>query len=655
MASSQLKVETPGDEIGMSVRIRAFDWSRTPLGPIESWPTELRIVLSIAEHSSFPAAIYWGPELRLLYNDAWAFIPGERHPAALGQPAKDVWSDIWAVVGPQFEEVMTTGEGITALEQMLPIVRDGVEQETYWNYSFTPITDPAGKVLGVFNQGNEITRAVINERRLAFQVQVADRLRSLSKPEDVWVAAATLLGEHLGAARVGFAEVDEADDRVTILREWRQSETVPSLQGRTTPLSDLPPAAIAHVKSGQVLALADVDKIAQGSSSEDAELGARLGVRAVVTVPLLRRERLRAFLYVHHFEPRSWKRSEAAMARDVAERGWAAVERAKSEERLRESEDHYRHTVELNPQVTWTALPDGQLNRVSRRWYDWTGTSGLGETWAEGLHPDDRQRTFAVWANCVATGQPYDIEHRVQMIDGCYRWARSRAFPRYDESGNIRLWYGSTEDIHEQKLAEERQRLLINELNHRVKNTLATVQAIAFQTLKGEIPLSEARARFEARLLALSRAHNLLTEESWEGASLRRVIADTTAYLAGDGERFEIDGEPVFLSPRAALALSLALHELSTNAVKYGALSGEEGKVSIKWTLTDETLRLDWKEMEGPPVVKPERRGFGSRLIERGLEADLAGHAELHFEPDGLRCVIEASRDAIHGREANDG
>ena len=239
------------------------------------------------------------------------------------------------------------------------------------------------------------------------------------------------------------------------------------------------------------------------------------------------------------------------------------------------------------------------------------------------------------------------------MVDGRYRWARSRAFPRRDSAGNICLWYGSTEDIQEQRLAEERQRLLINELNHRVKNTLATVQAIAFQTLKGDISLGEARARFEARLLALSRAHNLLTEESWEGASLQRVIADTTAHLAGDHERFHVQGEPVFLSPRAALALSLALHELSTNASKYGSLCGEEGSVSISWTMSDEILRLEWKEKNGPAVAQPARRGFGSRLIERGLAADLAGRAELHFEPDGLRCVIEASRDAVQGREAN--
>jgi two-component sensor histidine kinase len=253
----------------------------------------------------------------------------------------------------------------------------------------------------------------------------------------------------------------------------------------------------------------------------------------------------------------------------------------------------------------------------------------------------------------VATGEPYDIEHRVRYRDGSYRWARSRAFPRRNEAGEICLWYGATEDINERKAAEEHQRLLINELNHRVKNTLATVQAIAFQTLKGDIPLEEGRARFEARLLALSRAHNLLTDQNWQGASMERVVSDSTEYLAGD--RFAIGGESIWLAPRAALALALALHELSTNAAKYGSLSKEIGRVSISWCVNGDSLRVEWKERDGPPVVEPTRRGFGSRLIERGLEADLGGTARLHFEPDGLRCVIEASMDAVQAGEAENG
>jgi two-component sensor histidine kinase len=274
----------------------------------------------------------------------------------------------------------------------------------------------------------------------------------------------------------------------------------------------------------------------------------------------------------------------------------------------------------------------------------------MGASWTEGLHPDDRPATLEAWSRCVATGEPYDIEHRVEMRDGRYRWARSRAFPRRDEAGAIRLWYGSTEDIHDKKVAGEHQRLLINELNHRVKNSLATVQAIAFQTLKGDTPLAEARSRFEARLMALSRAHNLLTEQNWEGAALERVVRDSVEHFAGDC-RFRISGPSFWLAPRSALALALALHELGTNAAKYGALSAEGGVIDIAWHEADGILRLNWKESGGPAVAAPSRRGFGSRLIEQGLGGDLGGEARIAFEPDGLRCTIEAAVGEIGARE----
>ena len=149
----------------MGNRIRSLDWTTSPLGLPHGWSQPLRSALSICLHSSFPTAIYWGPELRLLYNDAWAPIPGERHPWALGQPAHEVWADIWNVVGPQFEAVVANGEGFSTFDQMLPMVREGAICETYWNYSFTPIHDEHGKVVGVLNQGHEVTDRILYERR----------------------------------------------------------------------------------------------------------------------------------------------------------------------------------------------------------------------------------------------------------------------------------------------------------------------------------------------------------------------------------------------------------------------------------------------------------------------------------------------------------
>jgi PAS domain S-box-containing protein len=528
------------------------------------------------------------------------------------------------------------------------------DEENYWNISLLPVSGEDGGVAGILAQANDVTKTVTVERRLSFQIMLADRLRGLSDPETVKSAATQALGEYLGAARVGYAEIDEEHGTIRVHGDWTRDSQVASLAGQSGVIAAFGEEALAFLRSGEVLAIADIRALPLASARRDAAWEG-LGVRALITVPLVRDGVLKALLYVHEPVPRTWKRSEAAMARDVAERTWSAVERAQAEQSLRESEDHYRHTVELNPQVTWTALPDGRLNRVAGRWEEWTGVSGLGDGWSDAIHPDDREDSFEAWATSVASGAPYDIEHRVRQRDGSYRWARSRAFPRRDPAGRIRLWYGSTEDVDERKVAEEHQRLLINELNHRVKNNLATVQAIALQTLKGDIPLAEARARFEARLMALSRAHTLLTDQNWGGASLERVVRDSTEHLAGETGRFAVRGGPLWLAPRAALALALALHELGTNAAKYGALSVEAGEVTIAWRTGDGRLLLDWKERGGPPVAEPAQRGFGSRLIERGLEADLGGAARLAFEPDGLRCTIQASLEAIGASETRFG
>jgi PAS domain S-box-containing protein len=646
--------KNPDDEEDMAARIRAHDWSSTPLGPIAAWPAALRVALSLAEKSTYPTAIYAGADFRLIYNDAWAPVPLERHPWALGRPASEVWADIWHIIEPQFRQVVNDKTGFSVFNQMLPMVRNGIERETYWNYSFTPLIGDDGEVAGILNHGHEVTPTILAERRLSFQIELSDRLRELADPVDVKMSAVEMLGRKLDVNRAGYGQIDEGEQRVSVRRDWRRDENTITLAGESRLIDAFGKNAVGLLRAGETLIVHDCREDPR-VRPEHLNTWESIGTRALIVVPLVKAGRLRAILYLHEAKPRRWHRWEADLARDVAERIWAAVERAETERQLRESEDHYRHAVELNPQVTWTAAPDGQLNRVSKRWFDWTGTTGLGDAWAGGLHPDDREPAFEAWARCVATGEIYDIEHRVQRLDGGYRWARSRAFPRRDDNGEIMLWYGTTEDIHERKVAEERQRLLINELNHRVKNTLATVQAIAFQTLKGDISLVEARRRFEGRLMALSRAHNMLTKQNWEGATLHCVLGDATAHLQGDRDRFELSGERIWIAPRAALALALALHELSTNAVKYGALSCEEGKVRVSWRQEGDKLRIEWKESDGPPLVEPSSRGFGSRLIERGLEADLGGSATMYFEPDGLRCLIEASREAIAAEEDANG
>jgi two-component sensor histidine kinase len=184
-------------------------------------------------------------------------------------------------------------------------------------------------------------------------------------------------------------------------------------------------------------------------------------------------------------------------------------------------------------------------------------------------------------------------------------------------------------------------------LNHRVKNTLATVQSIAAQTLRAAETTAEAREALEMRLLALSRAHDVLTRESWEGADLVEVIEKALEPYQSSGEsRVHITGPHVRVTPRMSLALAMAMHELATNAVKYGALANKTGTIEVSWSVQNGTapprLALRWTEAGGPPVVVPQRRGFGSRLIERTLAHDLDGQVEIAFPPTGVVCTVDA-------------
>ncbi|CDZ37770.1 Putative signal transduction histidine kinase with PAS/PAC domains [Neorhizobium galegae bv. officinalis] len=223
-------------------------------------------------------------------------------------------------------------------------------------------------------------------------------------------------------------------------------------------------------------------------------------------------------------------------------------------------------------------------------------------------------------------------------------WSSTKA-PLRDADGKVIGLVGVSVEITERKRIEERLQLMVNELNHRVKNTLATIQAIASQTLRGGDPI--VRQNLERRLMALAAAHDVLTRENWEGANIDDVVTGALAPFGEGGDyRFAVSGPPLRLLPRAALALAMGLHELTTNALKYGALSTLNGQVAINWQIVEGAkplLRLTWTESGGPPVVAPSKRGFGVRLIERSLAQDLGGKASVIFDqPAGIIGTMEA-------------
>jgi two-component sensor histidine kinase len=253
------------------------------------------------------------------------------------------------------------------------------------------------------------------------------------------------------------------------------------------------------------------------------------------------------------------------------------------------------------------------------------------------VHPDDRAKRQAAIDKAVAEHGEMEVEYRTFRPDGSIGWVLARGRAVYEDGRAVRM-AGISMDVTARKAAEQRQALLIHELNHRVKNTLATVQSLAAQSQQGADPA--VGEPFIERLFALSRVHDMLSETAWEGASLRDVVTRTLEPYDETTRRFTVSGPVVNLAPNAAVSLNMVFHELATNATKYGALSVGEGRIDIAWRAQAGVLLIDWRESGGPAVTEPPRRGFGSRLIERGLARELDSDARLVFEPQGLSCHI---------------
>ncbi len=259
------------------------------------------------------------------------------------------------------------------------------------------------------------------------------------------------------------------------------------------------------------------------------------------------------------------------------------------------------------------------------------------------VYPDDRGLRQEAVDRAISTGEDLEVEYRVVKPDGQIGWILARGRAEFEEGRAVRL-AGISLDITVRRTAEDRQRLLLDELNHRVKNTLATVQSIAMQTLVDSGEGGAYREGFIARLLALAGAHDLLTEAAWQGASSADVIRRTLELCVpgNAADRVIVGGPAVRLAPNAAVTLNMAFYELATNAMKYGALSTPAGRVEVRWWADDADgfVVIDWRESGGPCVTVPSRRGFGSRLIERGLTREFSGTAQLSFLPEGLWCHI---------------
>jgi len=612
------------------------------------------------------------------------------------------------------------------------------------------------------------------QRRQEFLLTLNDQLRSLEDPDAIMEATAKSLGRFLKVDCAGYGEVDEERGVILVEREW--SKGAIGNEGRAYRLYDFLPTMMAELKQGRPIFVEDIRTDPRANNPDVQTAYSTINARAALAVPLLKNQTLTAVLYMHTSQPRAWFGDELSLVEDVAERTWTAVEKARAERDLRETDARFRLIAESLPALVWILNPKTELLYTNERWVTYSGLpreEALGHSWTRAIHPDDMARMSEELVPVVTLHTPYTTEARYRSYEGHYRWHLIQGAPIHSATGEFKGWVGTSVDIHDLKMteealrkseeqlrlafqaakmgnwsweaatnlltpsdraaeilglskgsrvlsseihkrmhpadraridammeqadeqneaysveyrlkrfkddaliwvasqgqttfaedgtpsgmigviqditdrkqAEERQQLLIRELHHRVKNTLATVQAIVGSTARTASSIDEFYQGFVGRIVSLARTHNLLTEDLWQKAALEDLIqTELGPYEDEARNRIIVEGPHVELPSEAAVPIGMAIHELTTNAAKHGALSTFGGQVEVRWHVEPgeerPILHFAWTERGGPRVSMPTRQGFGSRLLQRVLATQLQAAVQMAFPEEGMHFTM---------------
>lgn len=512
----------------------------------------------------------------------------------------------------------------------------------------------SARVAVVFNDISERKRAEAelraSEERQAFLLMLSDRLRVETDPRAIAEISIGLLADHLRLDRAYVAQVDKHRDVAEVGPEFRRPDLTP-VPGAFT-LSDFP-EAFAQVEA-TTLALTDTAADPMLSDRDRAGFAAlRMGALIVASARKGTHNPVWALLVASE-EPRQWTAAEVALVEETAERTWTTIERARGEAALRESEGRLRALMEGIPQLVWRASEQGLWTWSSPQWRDFTGQTpeeshGLG--WLDAVHPADRDATMRAWEAARPHGT-LNAEYRLRRAsDGVYLWHHTRSMPVRDEGGRISEWLGTSTDVHALREMRERQNVLVAELQHRTRNLIGVVSALSRQTLKNSTSLSDFGQHFADRLAALSRVQGLLSNLSaGERVTFDDLLVSELKALGAAEDKLTLDGPPgVPLRSATVQTFSLALHELATNALKYGALAAPRGRLTVRWGVARSDgdgprLQVDWRESGVVMTQVGERArggGYGRELIERALPYQLDAETTYEMTGDGVHCTID--------------
>jgi PAS domain S-box-containing protein len=471
-----------------------------------------------------------------------------------------------------------------------------------------------------------------------------DRIYRAQSSDDVYSAALDVITQTLGCERASILLFDQQG--VMQFVAWRNlSEPYRTALAGHTPWSpeDVDPDPI----------FVDIRQTDEAESIK--ETIQREGIVSLGFVPLTVRGRvigkfMSYYSDAHNFSPRE-RELAVAIARQLSfsiERARIEAARLAAAEELRHSEQRFKTMSEHAPVMIWMSDATGRCEHLNRRLREFWGVPEQDVPtfdWSSTIHPGDCDRIIGGMIEATRSARAISLKGRYRSATGTWHWLETSAQPRFSVDGRFLGMIGVNVDVTQHEEMEKQRDMMFAELNHRVKNTLAVVQAIAHQSLSGPARTPEVM-NYLSRISALAKAHNILTRSNWEATPLMQLATSTLAATANERASFDFHGPNILLSPKQTLAIAMALHELHTNAMKYGSLARQTGMVRLTWEASGEAsdrhLKLVWREEGGDRVSPPSRRGFGRVLIEEVLAADLGGKVSLTFPPEGLICTVDA-------------
>lgn len=576
--------------------LRTIDWPQNPLGPIDSWSPALRCALDLALPADAQIVIFWGPQFIALYNDAYRPTIGHKHPAAFGRPAQENWTELWDDLKPLLKTVLETGQTISAQNRPFHIERFGYPETVYFDISYSPIGASENGASGVLCIVNETTSRVVAQRKLTENQQ---RLELLFSQTDAGIA----LSERTG--------------------------TLIKVNPRLCALS-------GH--SEETLRAGGLDAVLDPADQEAYQVS----LRALFTTG-------ESFLHRFSLVGANGRPTPVSCAASPVRDDTGAITHAvwtiidiTEQVRAQELESQLAAIVSSSHDAILSTDLEMRIlswNHGAERLYGYSAAEAIGRK-VTMLLPSDRTTEEVEIIDKISRGLAVAPHETVRLHkNGTRLDVQLTVSPVRDGNGRIIGASKSAHDISDRKKSEQLQRAILGEMKHRIKNVLATVQALARQTFRNPAHKS-AYQTFEARLGAMARTHDLLTADVWQATELSKLVEE--ALLPFGLSNFAIKGPEIDVSSRAAMAFSLGLHELATNASKYGALSVQGGSVHVTWSHDQALQHLNfvWQEKGGPRVLVPKSKGFGSKLIEGVLAGEIGGSVKLSYRSDGLHCQV---------------